>query len=303
MAFELGDVSVGEISAGIMVFILIVTLFFASRLKVWLENHFQQFRHALDVDVRRYRFFIHFTWCLIVVIGVGVAIYFIPALRSVSVSIFAGAGVLAVIVGFAAQAALANVVSGLFIAVFKPYRVGDWIKVEEDFFGTVEDITLRHTVIRTPQNKRIVIPNSQMGAETVENWSIEDQRICQFVEQSVSLDADIDKALAIMQDEAEKHPKTIDARRQKEKDEGMPIVKANVVGFGDSSVRLRAWVWCPDPRSALDVGWDLSKSIKQRFDKDGIEVPFPYRTIVYKSDLERRARTRGRTSRPRSKRK
>ena len=57
------------------------------------------------------------------------------------------------------------------------------------------------------------------------------------------------------------------------------------IGFSDSSVNLRAWVWAKDSIDAFVLGCDLIKSVKERFDKEGIEIPFPYRTIVYKKDL------------------
>jgi len=69
----------------------------------------------------------------------------------------AGAGILAVAVGFASQAALSNIISGVFVVIFKPFRVGDRLKINE-LTGVVEDITLRHTVIRDLENKRIIIP-------------------------------------------------------------------------------------------------------------------------------------------------
>ena len=62
----------------------------------------------------------------------------------------------------------------------------------------------------------------------------------------------------------------------------LTAVPVRVVGFGDSSVNLKAYVWAADPGKAFRMGCDLNKSIKQRFDKEGIEIPFPYRTIVYK---------------------
>ena len=267
--------------------ILLATTICVLILRKWLDFHFKHFRHVLDIDPRRYRFLKHFLLGFLFLFGVGLAVYLIPTLRSLSVSIFAGAGVLAIILGFAAQQALSNVISGIFLAVFKPFRVGDWITVGTRNIGVVEDITLRHTVIRDRQNKRIIIPNSVIGDETIENSSIDDSRVRKFIEMSISYDADIDKALLIMEEEALKHPETIDGRTKKEKSEGQPVVKTKVVGFADSAVILRAWVWTRDPYAGFQAEYDLYKSIKQRFDKEGIEIPFPYRTIVYKKDLKR----------------
>jgi small-conductance mechanosensitive channel len=221
-------------------------------------------------------------------VGVGFAIYTIPALRTLSVSLLAGAGILAVIIGFASQAAFSNIISGIFIVIFKPFRVGDRLKIGTDVTGVVEDITLRHTVIRNFENKRLIIPNSVISNETLENASIGDEKICRWVEIGISYDSDIDKAMKIMEQEAMKHPDYIDNRTEEEKENKEPAVRVRVLGFGDSSVNLRAWVWAKDPPAAFRLGTDLNKSIKERFDKEGIEIPFPYRTITFKEKQDKR---------------
>jgi len=89
-----------------------------------------------------------------------------------------------------------------------------------------------------------------------------------------------------------KHPNFIDNRTEEEKKNKDQAVPVRVVGFGDSSVNLKASVWAEHPGKAYTMGCDLNKSIKERFDKEGIEIPFPYRTIVYKNDIERKPKKR-----------
>ncbi|MDZ7777461.1 MAG: mechanosensitive ion channel [Bacteroidales bacterium] len=72
--------------------------------------------------------------------------------------------------------------------------------------GTVEDITLRHTVIRNFENRRIIVPNSVISSETIINSNIIEDKVCNFVEISISYDSDVDKAMALMQEEAMSHP-------------------------------------------------------------------------------------------------
>ncbi len=209
----------------------------------------------------------------------------IPSLRTLSVSLFAGAGIVAVIIGFASQHAFANIVSGVFIVIFKPFRVGDRITIGANLRGIVEDINLRHTVIKTFENKRIIVPNSVISNEYVENSSIADEKICRFIEFGISYDSDIDKAMKIMENESLKHPLHIDARTDEEKESNEPVINVKVIGFTDSSVTLRAWVWTKDAPDAFKLNCDLNKSIKESFDREGIEIPFPYRTVVYKKDI------------------
>ena len=209
-------------------------------------------------------------------------IYRLPGGKALAVSLFAGAGIFAAIVGFASQQAFSNIVGGIFIVIFKPFRVDDLIQVGADRMGFVVDITLRHTVIRDFNNRRIIIPNSVISAETVLNFTIEDQKICRWVEIGISYDSDINLAKKIMQEEALKHPLLIDNRTEEDIAEGKPQVDVRVIGFGDSSVNLRAWIWANSNGEAFAIHTDLNESIKARFDAEGIEIPFPYRTLVYK---------------------
>ena len=264
--------------------ILIGTHLSAKLVKTVIQN---QLLHPRFFDVTKTQRVIirHFLTALIYTIGFGFAIYVIPSLRTLSVSLFAGAGVIAVIAGFASQQAFSNVVSGLFIALFTPFRVGDIIKTSDSVMGIVEDINLRHTTLKTFENQRIIIPNNVINSEVIINYNIDDEKICRFVQIGVSYDCDMDLAIDIMRDEASKHPHCLDIRSEEEKEKGIEKVRVKVLKFAESSIILRAWVWANDPTKAFFMECDLNKSIKDRFDKEGIEIPFPYRTLVMKSDL------------------
>lgn len=268
--------------------IFAATYFLAKIVKVAIHKKIQKSSKLMKTEVTEHKFLGHLLTAMIYLVGIGLAIYLIPPLRALSVSLLAGAGILAVVVGFASQQAFSNFISGIVIILSKPYRVDDIVKVGDKHTGVVEDITLRHTVIRTFENKRVIIPNLTMNSETLENANIEDSKICKFVEFSISYDSDIDKAMKIIKEEAVNHPNFLDVRTKEDKKKKVEPVTARVIGFGDSSVNLRAWVWAADPFSAFVLGCDLNKSIKERFDKEGIEIPFPYRTVVYKKDINKK---------------
>lgn len=268
------------IRTGIVLLILIFTVILAKLVKRAMTRK----EHFIRIDSTQYKFLSHFISGFIYFFGILLAIYSIPALRGLATTIFASSGVLALIIGFASQQAFANIVSGIFIAIYKPFRIGDRLKfVDKDFIGKVEDITLRHTVIRTFDNKRIVVPNAVINSEVLENADIVDQKTVNYFEIGISYDSDIDKAMQIIKEEALKHPMFLDNRSEEEIADGVEPVKVRVLGFGESSVNLRAYVWAKDYGDAFVMGCDLNKSVKERFDKEGIEIPFPYRTIVYKS--------------------
>jgi small conductance mechanosensitive channel len=246
----------------------------------------------VKVEPTQYKFMSHFISAVIYLIGFGIIIYMIPSLRALSVSLLAGAGILAIVIGFASQQAFSNLISGVFIIASRPYRVGDIIKLQDGVLGAVDDITLRHTVIKNFQNKRVIIPNSIMNSVTIENYNIEDPKICKWIDFGISYDSDINLAMKIMREEVERHPNFLDIRTGEQKKSKEPAVNVRVVGFGDSSVNIRAWAWAANPGAGFKMACDLMKTIKERFDKEGVEIPFPYRTIVYKKDLKKNRKIR-----------
>ncbi len=250
--------------------------------RVFTRRYFERSSHALKVDPTRYHFFKNAVSFLIFLVAIIIIFYTIPELRTLGVSLFAGAGILAIIIGFASQAAFANIISGLFIVSSKPFRVGDYIKVSEEFFGTVEDITLRHTVIRNNENRRIIIPNAVINNQTIVNSNIIDEKVCSLIELGISYGSDINLAIRIIQEEVSKHPLSLDNRNEEQLAEGVPRVVVRVMGFGESSVNLRAYAWASTSMDAFVLRTDMFKAIKERFDKEGVEIPFPYRTIVMK---------------------
>lgn len=237
-------------------------------------------------DPTKYQFLRYALTAVIYLVGFGLAIYTIPPLRTVASSMLAGAGILAVVVGFASQSALSNVIAGAFIVIFKPFRLNDRITIKDNLSGVVEDITLRHTVIRNFENRRIIVPNSIMSNEILINADLVDSKVCKWLHLDISYDSDIDLARKIIQEEVAAHPNLIDNRKPEDIEAGKPLVPVRVIALGDFSVRLRAWAWTEDNPKSFELETDLLESIKKRFDREGIEIPFPYRTVVFKQEKE-----------------
>lgn len=255
----------------------------ATKFLRWLmDKSFVTASDTLNVDATRYRFVKNAVSFIIWVIVIGVVVSVIPSLKSLAVTLFAGAGILVAIVGFAAQQAFSNIISGIFIVMFKPFRVGDLIKVGTNSVGRVEDITLRHTVILNFENKRIIIPNSSISSDTIINENISDEKVCRYVEVGISYDSDLNLAMKILHDVALNHPLCIDVRTPEEKATNEPIVRVRLLRFGDSSMDLRAFVWTKSPVKAYQMHSDINVAIKKAFDENNIEIPFPHRTLVYK---------------------
>ncbi|MEO9804748.1 MAG: mechanosensitive ion channel family protein [Reichenbachiella sp.] len=271
----------------IFIGIVLATILVAFLVSRFFKQLIRRSTEVLKNDPTSYLFLGHSVKAIIYIVGFSLAIYMMPGLRVLANSLLAGAGVLALAVGFASQQALSNIISGIFIVIFKPYRINDRLKMGEKY-GTVEDITLRHTVLRDLFNKRIIIPNSLISNEVIVNSDIGDDRICNRMEFGISYDSDIKKAKAIIKEEILNHPLHIDTRTKQEIELGEELAPVKVIGLGDSSVNLRGWAWAKDLSDAFNLECDLWESVKLRFDKEGIEIPFPHRTLVHKNSSDKK---------------
>jgi small-conductance mechanosensitive channel len=171
----------------------------------FFDRRIAEYSQAEEKDPTTYKFLRYVSSFSIFLFGGIVIAFSIPGLRSVAQSALASAGVLALLIGIASQEVLANIMGGTFIVIFKPFRVGDIVDINT-VSGRVEDITLRHTVVNSFQNKRIVIPNAVINKEQIINYNMNERKVCEWIEFNISYDSNIDKALAIMQKEAMKHP-------------------------------------------------------------------------------------------------
>jgi small-conductance mechanosensitive channel len=255
----------------------------------WLFRRFLK-RSSLIMrnDPTNYVFLRHALTALIYVLGFGWAIYTLPDLRAIANSLLAGAGILAVAVGFASQHALANVISGVFIIIFKPFRVNDRLRLQSGLSGIVEDITLRHVVIRDFEHRRILIPNSVISDEVIVNSDFTGEKICRWVEPLITFDSDLLLARKIMQEEGEKHPLLIDWRSPEDIEAGAPLVRVRVIRLEDNGVRLRAYLWANNDGQGFELSCDFMEAIKLRFDREGIRLAMPHRVLVQQEKAGRK---------------
>ncbi len=267
----------------IFALVVLIVSFVVSRILRYLIGRFiRGAAKKLNVDPTRYNFFKNAVDFIIFLIAFIIIFRSIPAFRTVGTTLLTGAGVLAAIVGFASQSAFSNIISGFFLVIFKPFSVGDRVRIGQLYAGDVEDITLRHTIIKDFENRRIVIPNSIISNETIINSTLTDEKTCMFIEIPVSFSANINKAISIIQEEALRHPFWIDNRTTEELTKGDHPVMVRVLSFGDFGILLRAYAWATSPNNGFDLKCDLNKSIQERFEKEGVEFGYPVRVLINK---------------------
>lgn len=227
-----------------------------------------------------HKFIYNIIIAVVYIAGLLFAIGQVPQLGRVVQTILAGSGIIALALSLSAQESLNNVISGLFITIFKPFEVGDRVTlVNSNLTGTIEDITLRHTVIKTFINSRVVVPNSTINKEIIENSNLFDSRASSFVDIYVTYDSDIDKAMEIMSNIIGNHPYYIDIRTEEER-ENQPLVKVYIRELGSRGVGLRANMWTQTVGDNFEACSDVRLQIKKAFDIEGIEVPYARYTIL-----------------------
>lgn len=263
--------------------IAVITLVAASITQSWFKRSIKQ-KLIENEDTTSYKFLRYIAIFAVYFLGGLLILIAFESMRNFAAAALGGAGVLAVVAGVASQEALSNLVGGIFIIAFKPFKLGDIIKVDESMIGTVTDITLRHTVIRNYENKMIVIPNAIINKEKLINYDLGERLCCQWIEIGISYDSDIDLAKHIIREECENHPNLLDNRSEIDKYNSVKKVVIRVIGLDDSAVTLRAWAWASNFGEAFEMKCDLYESIKKRFDKEGVEIPFPHRTMVFKDN-------------------
>ncbi|TVR80863.1 MAG: mechanosensitive ion channel family protein [Chitinophagaceae bacterium] len=169
-------------------------------------------------------------------------------------------------VGLALQGSLANFAGGVLILTFKPFKVGDFITAN-GISGTVREIGIIYTVLYTPQNQRITIPNGSLSNSSVTNFSAEDTRRLDMIF-GIGYGDDIPKAKEIIQRVFESDERVL-------KDKGVVIGLAEL---GDSSVDFTVRVWCKSADFFV-LMWDMNQKVKMTFDQEGVSIPFPQRDV------------------------
>jgi len=166
------------------------------------------------------------------------------------------------VVAFALQSTLSNFASGIMIMFYRPFDVGDLIDVT-GIFGTVKSMTLVSTSVMTLDNKLMVVPNNQIWGNTITNATKSSERRVDMIF-GISYTDNIEHAKQVMDKILADHPKILSTLE--------PVVRLHELG--DSSVNFvcRPWVYTAD---YWEVYWDVTRQVKERFDAEGISIPFP----------------------------
>ncbi|MBQ8474105.1 MAG: mechanosensitive ion channel family protein [Clostridia bacterium] len=250
-------------SAGVKIVVSILIIIIGFRLIKIVLKFLENGKLSQKLDASFRSFAVNFlSIALKIILLITVASYLGVPMTSV-VTVLGSA---AVAIGLALQGGLSNIASGIMIVFFRTFSVGDYIE-NGSYSGTVKQIGLFHTILTTPDNVQVVIPNSQLTSQTVKNYSVEETRRVD-VDFTVAYNSDPDKVRNIIMKVASVT-------------EGVMIEPAPVVymtSHGDSAIVFSLRVWCANS-DYWNVKFALLENVKRTFDATGIEIPYPQMDI------------------------
>ena len=210
-------------------------------------------------DRTRYVMIRRLVFAGILFVGIGIALLQIPEVQTLARAMLASAAIVAGVIGIAARAPIANLVSGIMIAFAQPVRLNDYISVDGEY-GTIEQISLIYTYIRTADGRRVVIPNEAFAMKAVHNYSMGSPGSMVGVDLALPLGADVARISEAMLEVAEHLAPAPEGKQD----------SVEVADIGGGGVRLRLSAWVADPLRRREVASDLRAALLVRLTDDGL---------------------------------
>ncbi len=234
-------------------------------------------------DKMHRRFLSQLVNLIIILVVVGHVIGYFDPNMNVSSIMLKGSALIVAIVGFAAQTAISDLICGFLISISKPFEIGDRIVVEGMEPGIVEDITLRHTVIRIYDGLRVVIPNSVLNSKTVVNTSYMSDRCGIHLTFSVGYDTDVPYAMDTITDCVADSPYTLGVETNGIKEDSGPVY---FLKFADSALVLETTIWVTKDTNSYIATTDINNRVTKAFRERGIEIPYNFVNVVEREYVE-----------------
>jgi small conductance mechanosensitive channel len=200
---------------------------------------------------------------LIFIVGLVVAL----SMLGINVGpLLAAIGAAGFIIGFALQGTLSNFAAGIMILIYRPYDVGDLVEIGGTF-GAVDAMTIVSTTLMTLDNQKVVVPNNMIWGDKITNVTGTDKRRVDMVF-GIGYSDDMAKAQKILEEILVKHKAVLK--------DPEPIVKVHELADSAVNFAVRPWV---KTENYWDVYWDITRTVKERFDAEGVSIPFPQRDV------------------------
>lgn len=257
-----------------IILILIAALTISQLARKALNRYARVSADNIRINKTTFSFLKNLVSFVIFAVAIILVVHLIPGLEKLATTLWASAGILSVVIGLATQQTFGNIVSGIFIVISKPFRIGDSIQLPNGHHGIVEDITLQFTVINNAENRHIIVPNSVITRDYVINSTIIDDKVCNQIDVKI-ITKDIDHAMNLLKEIAIAHPDFYNVQKTAIADRaGLNItpILVQVIDLSDTWVTLRLSVWCVSSTKAFAMKSDLLLAIKKRFESEGIKI-------------------------------
>lgn len=179
-------------------------------------------------------------------------------------------GAMTLAIGLSLQGALGNIASGIMVMLFRPYSVGQYVELAGEG-GTVRDINLFQTILSTPDNVQVIVPNSQAISGVIKNYAGYPTRRVDLVF-SVDYGDGLQNAMEVIERTIKADPRVLA--------DPAPVVRVNTLGASSVDIVARPWVTTDD---YWEVRWALTKTVKEALDQAGISIPYPHQVNISKA--------------------
>ena len=266
-------------------FVIVFGMFILSKYAQWVLR--RQVLQAFQVAEHTQFLFLRFFHISFIILGILISLNTIGLNLTNLAIIFGG---LSIGIGFGLQNIASNLISGVILIFEKPIKIGDLVEIMEGkILGTVNAINLRSTVI-IALDKEIIVPNSQLITEPVNNLTHYNSFFRVSVSVGVSYTSDVQFVKEVLLEVAHAHPEVIKEPMPEVRNVSAPVVR--FVQFGDSSLNFELLAWIPDSFQRFDVASDLHFMVWEKFKEAGIKIPFPQRDVhFYPTDTAQQSDT------------
>ena len=269
-SIPIGQTRLSVTSITVAVAVVVASTLFARYLKVVLRD---KVLPALQIPVNAEFLFLRFVQLIVIAFGILVAVNLIGFNMN---SVLVALGGLSIGIGFGLQNIASNFVSGVIMVFERPIKIDDRVTVGGTY-GIVKAINMRSTVVTTPEDINIIIPNSKFISETVTNLTHDNTRTRIKVPVGVSYESDEDLVKKVLLEVANSHPDIIKEMNPDLPDVVPPFVR--FMRFGDSSLDFEMLAWIPNVMRRLEIISDLHFMIRKKFREHGIVIAFPQRDV------------------------
>ena len=269
-SIPIGQTRLSVTSIAVAVAVVVASTLFARYLKVVLRDRVLP---ALQLPVNAEFLFLRFVQLIVIAFGILVAVNLIGFNMN---SVLVALGGLSIGIGFGLQNIASNFVSGVIMVFERPIKIDDRVTVGGTY-GIVKAINMRSTVVTTPEDINIIIPNSKFISETVTNLTHDNTRTRIKVPVGVSYESDENLVKKVLLEVANSHPDIIKEMNPDLPDVVPPFVR--FIRFGDSSLDFEMLAWIPNVMRRLEIISDLHFMIRKKFREHGVVIAFPQRDV------------------------